>query len=213
MIKLIAFDLDGTIGDTMPLCLKAFKEAVAPYVNHELSEHEIVQTFGLNEEGMIKKIVPDAYNREKALHDFYAIYEKMHIVCPTPFEGIPALISELRKSGQIVTLITGKGAKSCEITLRQFGLESCFDRIETGSSEKNRKSEAMQALLLYYQICPDEMVYIGDAVSDIEACNAVGVQCLSASWATFTICEQLEKYNSGYIFSSVQLLRDYLQGR
>ena len=29
MIRLVAFDLDGTIGDTIPLCLAAFREATA----------------------------------------------------------------------------------------------------------------------------------------------------------------------------------------
>lgn len=209
MIKLIALDLDGTIGDTIPLCMKAFKEAVAPYTNHELSDEEIVQTFGLNEEGMIKQIVSDD-SREKALNDFYAIYEKMHVLCPYPFKGIPALINELNEKGKIVVLITGKGIKSCAITLKQFGMETCFDRVETGSSEKNRKSEAMNDILLYYKLKPGEMVYIGDTISDIEACNAIGIQCLSAAWAVSTVYEQLEKYNSGHVFSSIQLLRDYL---
>ena len=54
------------------------------------------------------------------------------------------------------------------------------------------------------------MIYVGDAVSDIEACNSVKIQCLSAAWAASTDCEQLEKYNSGYVFSSVRLLRDFL---
>ena len=89
-------------------------------------------------------------------------------------------------------------------------METCFDRVETGSSEKNRKSEAMNDILLYYKLKPDEMVYIGDTVSDIEACNAVGIQCLSAAWAVSTVYEQLEKYNSGHVFSSIQLLREYL---
>lgn len=35
MIKLVAFDLDGTIGDTIPMCLKALKKAVTPYVTPE----------------------------------------------------------------------------------------------------------------------------------------------------------------------------------
>ena len=45
MIKLIAFDLDGTIADTIPMCIKAFKLTVEFYTDHELSEDEIVQTF------------------------------------------------------------------------------------------------------------------------------------------------------------------------
>lgn len=30
MIKLIAFDLDGTIGETVPMCIRAFEKAVSP---------------------------------------------------------------------------------------------------------------------------------------------------------------------------------------
>ena len=61
-IRLVAFDLDGTIGDTIPLCIKAFKEAVAPYIGHELSDDDVIRTFGLNEQGMIASLV-EAYHR------------------------------------------------------------------------------------------------------------------------------------------------------
>ena len=91
MIKLVAFDLDGTIGDTIPMCLKALKKAVTPYV----TLNDILETFGLNEKGMIKKLV--GYNWENALDDFYVIYEQMHIMCPRPFDGITELIAEVEK--------------------------------------------------------------------------------------------------------------------
>lgn len=57
MIKLVAFDLDGTIGDTIPICVESFWMAVEPYVETFLSEEDILKTFGLNEEGMIRQII------------------------------------------------------------------------------------------------------------------------------------------------------------
>ena len=49
MIKLVAFDLDGTIGDTIPMCLKALKKAVTPYFNlNVVSVNDILENFGLN---------------------------------------------------------------------------------------------------------------------------------------------------------------------
>ena len=78
MIKLVAFDLDGTIADTIPMCIEAFKQAVSPYASKILSEDDIVKTFGLNEEGMIKEVVSEDW--EKALIDFYVIYKEMHTV-------------------------------------------------------------------------------------------------------------------------------------
>ena len=49
MIKLVAFDLDGTIADTIPMCIEAFKQAVSPYASKILSEDDIVKTFGLKD--------------------------------------------------------------------------------------------------------------------------------------------------------------------
>ena len=86
MIKLVAFDLDGTIADTIPMCIEAFKQAVSPYASKILSEDDIVKTFGLNEEGMIKEVVSEDW--EKALIDFYVKYKEMHTVYIQPFAGI-----------------------------------------------------------------------------------------------------------------------------
>lgn len=30
MFKMVAFDLDGTIADTIPLCVEAFRKSVSP---------------------------------------------------------------------------------------------------------------------------------------------------------------------------------------
>ena len=38
MIKLVAFDLDGTIADTIPMCIEAFKQAVSPYASKILND-------------------------------------------------------------------------------------------------------------------------------------------------------------------------------
>ena len=100
MIKLVAFDLDGTIADTIPMCIEAFKQAVSPYASKILSKDDIVKTFGLNEEGMIKEVVSEDW--EKALIDFYVKYKEMHTVYIQPFAGIRELITELKKNSIIV---------------------------------------------------------------------------------------------------------------
>ncbi len=210
MIKLVAFDLDGTIGDTIPVCIKAFKMAVESYTEHELSEEDIIQTFGLNEEGMIKQIIANDY-RTVALHDFYAIYKDIHRLCPHPFPDIKELIGELKDNSILVALITGKGTRSCDITLQQFGMEDFFDKIETGSPEKNRKAEAIKELLACYKLAPNEMVYVGDALSDITECDKAGIKCLSAAWGvSSTTAKLLNERNRESVFYSIESLRDFL---
>ena len=88
MIKIAAFDLDGTIADTMPLCMEAFCESVSQYVGHELTEKEVVAAFGLNEIGMVKAVVEEREKQEPAIRDFYARYELLHREVTEPFPGI-----------------------------------------------------------------------------------------------------------------------------
>ena len=210
-IKLVAFDLDGTIADTLPLCIKTFRISEQPYISQTLSEGDIIKTFGLNEEGMIRKVIKDEYWKQ-ALQDFYPIYIKLHrFMCPQPFQGIRELIILLRQNNLIVALVTGKGAKSCEITLQQLGMNSDFDRIITGNAERNTKHEALNELLNIYHLSPAEIVYVGDTVSDIMQCKMVNVVCLSAAWSVEnSINEDLERYNSGKVFSSIEKLSEYL---
>ena len=99
MIKLAAFDLDGTIGDTIPVCIEAFRKAVSPYAGHSLTDKEI------------------------------QVYEQMHGGCRTPYNGIKEQLRGLRDRGTKTALITGKGEKSCQITLEQFELSDIFDDV------------------------------------------------------------------------------------
>lgn len=60
----------------------------------------------------------------------------MHIMCPRPFDGITELIEKLKKKSILIALVTGKGEKSCAITLRQFNMDTCFDKVKTGNPSK-----------------------------------------------------------------------------
>ena len=83
----------------------------------------------------------------------------MHIMCPRPFDGITELIEKLKKKSILIALVTGKGEKSCAITLRQFNMDTCFDKVKTGNPFKNNKAENFRELLADYKLQPDEMIY------------------------------------------------------
>ena len=74
------------------------------------------------------------------------------------------------------------------------------------------KAESIPALLDKYQITPEEFLYIGDAVSDFEACCKAGVVCLSAAWADCVDVKMLLQLNPGRVFERVADLETYLKG-
>ena len=209
MIKMIAFDFDGTIADTLPMCIEIFKKSVSPYAGHELSESEIMQTSGLNEKGMIKSIIND--NWEPALNDFYINYEKMHEICNKPFPGISDLITFLKEKNIIVSLITGKGKKTCYTSLCKLNMKNCFEDILTGNEKYRNKSDSIKSLLKKHSVKNNEFYYIGDAVSDVKACIQSNVTCLSAAWADNCDIQSLNDINPNLTFYSVIDLKKYLE--
>jgi len=207
MIKMVAFDLDGTIGDTIPFSLEAFRRAVSPYVGYTLSDAEIFQTFGLNELGMIKTVTGGQW--KEALADFYLLYEQLHDSCLFPYKGISDIIDCLNGRGVKIALITGKGMKACKITLEKFGMADSFCDIQTGLETRPNKAEAIKNLLEKYKLQPDEFYYVGDAISDIKDAQNAGVICLSAAWGDFADVKELSKLNAENIFFTTEKLLDF----
>ena len=209
MFKVVAFDLDGTIADTIPMCIKAFRNGVSPYTDHELSEEEILHTFGLNEVGMVKAVV--SQNWESAVTNFYSQYESLHNEVTEVFPGILKLFALLKKKEIILALITGKGKQSCTITLEKLGISKAFDKILYGSEIAPNKKENIEYLLKKYNISKEEFCYIGDTVQDIQTCQKAGVSCLSAAWQKTANAIALERENPRYVFRRVQDVYNYFE--
>ncbi|WMJ87040.1 HAD family hydrolase [Anaerocolumna sp. MB42-C2] len=209
MIRMIAFDFDGTIADTIPICIEAFNNAVSPYVGHKLTKQEIIKTFGLNEIGMVKAVVKDKW--EPALDDFYFYYEKLHDKCMEPFPQIVGLIKFLKEKNIIVALITGKGQISCDISLKKLNLEKYFSEIMVGDERYLNKADSILKLIKKYAVKVDEFYYVGDAVSDVTACKEAGVICLSAAWSESVDLEKLKIINPGFIYYDIDTLKDFFR--
>ena len=97
LIKALIFDLDGTLANTLPLCIQAFRRAVEPLANRVLTDQEIIATFGPSEEGTIQVLIPTYY--QEGIANYITYYEQLHDMCSTPFNGIPKLLSDLKNEG------------------------------------------------------------------------------------------------------------------
>jgi len=93
-VKAVLFDLDGTIGNTLPLCIAAFRESIEPLAARALTDEEIVATFGPSEEGTIALLLPE--KQAEGLKQYLLRYEELHCRWPSPFEGIPEILFDLK---------------------------------------------------------------------------------------------------------------------
>ena len=209
-LKSVIFDVDGTIIDSLPLCIEAFRLATEPVAGSPFSDAEIYSAFGPSDEGTIRILAPSAV--ETCMEQFLYHYRRLHpIMCPKPFDGIVDILDWLDTQPVRIGLVTGKGPKSLAITLEELGLEHYFDAIETGSPLHANKPECLRNVLNAFGHTPDESVYIGDTPSDIVACREVSIPIFSAVWATTTCLPKVESLQPDRIVRSVKELESLLR--
>ena len=203
LIKGLLFDLDGTLANTLPLCIQAFRQAVEPLANRAFTDSEIIATFGPSEEGTIQSLIPAYY--QQGITDYHTHYKQLHAQCPTPFEGIPELLNDVRHLGIRVGLVTGKGPHSTTISLDYFGLHHFFEFIETGWIHGPRKVAGIQSILTQWADLPiDQIWYVGDAPSDILAAKEVGIPVVGAAWAITANPEELAALHPDQLFMTIR---------
>ena len=55
------FDLDGTLGDTIPVCIQAFQRTFHRYLGQQFTAQDIIAMFGPSEEGMLRRHLPHTW--------------------------------------------------------------------------------------------------------------------------------------------------------
>lgn len=196
------FDLDGTLGDTLPLCVAAFRDAVEPLVGRRLDDAEIIGTFGPSEEGTVMSLVPDRY--AEGMARYLEGYRRLHEGWPEPFPGIREILAGLRASGAFVGLVTGKGAGSTAITLDRFGLADSFDAVRTGSPEGPVKAARIAEIVGACGLVRGRVLYVGDSPGDITAARDAGVGVAAAAWAPGADADGLAAMSPDFLFRSVR---------
>ena len=211
MIRHVAFDFDGTLADSVEFCLSVFDRVFEKYMGKNAPDREaIYNNFGMNEPGVLRFFM-GGFNKE-AEEDFYAFHRELHSKwCPEPFPGVIGLLEFLRGKGVPMTILTGRSETTCNISLDFLDMQKYFSGAKYGSPEKNDKAGQLCELMKEYGLSADEIVYVGDAVSDVTACRKANVRCLAAGWASTARLEELNKINPGLVFLSVSEMQEYFE--
>jgi phosphoglycolate phosphatase-like HAD superfamily hydrolase len=195
------WDLDGTLADTLPLCVAAFRHVFERGAGRAFSDEEIVSMFGVSEEGMIRRVLPDAW--QDGLAAYLAEYERLHDTYVQPFPRIDEAMHLLRDRGIRQAVVTGKGPESAAITLRRLRLAPYFERVEVGAPEGPIKPRGMRAVLSDWGVPAGSCAYIGDAPSDVVAASEVGLRGLGAAWARMATVTAIDAPTAEAVFTSV----------
>ena len=204
----LIFDIDGTLTSTNELIFKSFNHIAIKYLNRTFTDNEIIALFGPTEDVILKEWCGNKF--EAAKKDYYEYYKSHHNIAKL-YPGIKELLDYLKSKGILLSIFTGKGRKASLITLEELSIINYFDIIVTGDDVVNHKpsSEGIMIFVNKYNLKKDEVLMIGDSVSDVKASKESGIKIASALWDSYAV-EKVKNLGSDYYFHSVSKLREFL---
>jgi phosphoglycolate phosphatase len=183
-IEAIAFDLDGTLLDTVPdiaaACAKMMRRQGLP----ELPLADIRRFVGQGTGELVKRCLAsigmpaDEAGLARVLADFRKAYEEENGLRTQIFPGVQEGLEKFAASGLPMVVATNKPAQFSEPLLAQTGLARFFRFAVCGDTTPYKKPHPEP--LLYacrrLDIAPESLLLVGDSINDARAARAAGAR-------------------------------------
>ncbi|MEM9985001.1 MAG: HAD-IA family hydrolase [Bacteroidota bacterium] len=189
--KLLIFDFDGTIADTLVVALHILNEIgrdfKLPHLDRdqfiELKQKtvpELVQLSGLSW-FQIPRFIKKARNKFKA-----------HLAEVYPVLGMPEVLAHLAKKKYRMGILTSNTKEGVQSFLENHQLQY-FEFIFAPDSLFG-KAKVIRKILSHEALSPQEVIMIGDELRDVEAANKAGIESIAVTWGfnTRQVLEQGE---------------------
>ena len=180
MKRLLIFDFDGVLADSLAHMLRFSGQAcreLGVMVTPTKADLEALEKMEFSEFGRQLGIPDDQIQRfVKRNHELFSEYEEPIQMVP----GMKAVVSALAVEN-ILAIITGNSCKLVEKFLVAYELRDKFQAILCAEHEGNRLEKILR-VKKSFNTQNDSTYMTGDAVSDIRAAKAAGIQSVAVTW-------------------------------
>ncbi len=190
MIRLLIFDLDGTLLDTSLDIANAVNYAVEPFGVEPLSVETIKSMVGSGISKLLESLIPssvkagtgDFQRKDEALNRFLKHYSEHLLDNTVPYPHVKETLSELTSYKKAV--ISNKRESFSKKVLDGFGLCKFFDIIlgSDSVSESKPSPVPIYEVLKRTDVLKEDTVIIGDSNFDIEAGRAAGIKTIAVTY-------------------------------
>lgn len=195
----VIFDLDGTLLNTLGDLRAATNHALEVRGLPPHSMEEIRQFIGNGIRLLICRAMPEGTPEaeiDAALDDFKAYYAA-HIHDRTvPYDGIPQLLTALRKRGVKVAVLSNK-IDSASRQLIEYFFPGKTDVVFGEHVGVPRKPDPTSCRMVMQQlgVQPEQVLYVGDSGTDMQTAKNAGLYAVGVTWG-FRSKEVLLEYGA-----------------
>lgn len=207
-LKVLIFDFDGTIADSRITLVKIANELADEFGYDPVTESDIVRLSNLSSKDVIIQSPIPAYKIPFLLRRVKRQLNE-HIAYLQPFEGMEEALSNLKKKGCYLGIITSNLGANVSLFLRKNSLDNYFDFVYSANTLFG-KNKVINKAIDKHHLLKDEVIYIGDETRDIEAAKKSNIKVAAVTWG-FNSASVLKKYNPDFILNKPQELLDIIK--
>jgi len=182
-VDAVAFDLDGTLLDTVHDLALAVNLLLAELGHAPLSTEAVRDLVGKGMANLVRKVVLRAYGRPATdaevaalLPRYQAHYEDVLGHETDAFPGLLGMLDALKAGGYRLGVVTNKATRFVRPHLAKAGILHYFDAIVGGDDAVAKKPDPAPLLLAAERLGVPvaRMLMVGDSVNDAQAARAAG---------------------------------------
>lgn len=187
-IKLLIFDLDGTLVDSKMDLASSVNAMLRHYHRPELPIEVIGSYIGDGAPMLVRRALGDPDDQQfvmEALHFFMAYYREHKLDHTYTYAGIPEALETIRRTERItMAVLSNKPVRPSRDICAGLGLAEHFVQIYGGNSFETKKPDPLGALTLLRETGtrPDEAVMIGDSQNDVLTAQNAGMWSLGVNY-------------------------------
>ncbi|NYT74839.1 phosphoglycolate phosphatase [Halomonas sp. QX-2] len=209
--RLIAFDLDGTLIDSVPDLAAAVARTLSELDLPEPNETKVRDWVGNGAPVLVEraltwalKAAPEPALLERGYDVFMAHYGAAPNTLTTLYPGVKQALQALHQQGLTLVLITNKPERFIVPLLNHFELLNYFTLWIGGDSLAEKKPHPLPLLHAAHhcQVPPAECVMVGDSRHDMAAGKAAGFTTLALPYG-YNHGEPIENSHPDLVLSSL----------
>lgn len=168
-LKLIIFDLDGTLVDAYKAITDSFNYTMRSIGARQRNSSVIRRSVGWGDENLLKPFIKER-DLKKGLLIYRGHHRKALIKGSRFYPGTKKLLRYLKNKGYKIAVASNRPTKFSWILIRHLGLKKyldyvlCADKLRRGKPDP----EIMERILQRFSLKPKDALYVGDMTVDAQ---------------------------------------------